>query len=287
MPVGSVVDSLRRQTRETLEAHGLFPRKRHGQHFLVSRTILQRILAEAELGPDCVAVEVGSGTGLLTEMLVDSGAAVLAVELDAGLARLLAERLGHRPNLRIWTADALRFDFVSALAPHRGQGPIRVVANIPYAITTPLLFRLLAAEGLFDRFCLTVQREVAERLAARPGTKAYGALTLACQYRAATRTILRIPPQAFYPAPAVESALVRMDCRAAPPVAVRSEAQLFRVIRAAFGQRRKTLRNALRHAGWTAGSVEGALDAAGVAGERRGETLSLDEFACLSEALPE
>jgi len=285
-PVEAAPDSLRRRTRDVLVSHGLHPRKRHGQHFLVNRRVLERILAEAELTPDCTAVEIGPGTGLLTEVLVDSGATVLAIEVDRGLARLLAETMGDRPNLRIWTADALRFDYAAALAPYRGRGPIRVVANIPYSITTPLLFRLLDEKGLFDRLCLTVQREVADRLAARPGTKSYGALTLACQYRTVVRSLFSIPPQAFYPAPAVDSALVRLECRAIPPVSVRSEARLFQVIRAAFGQRRKTLRNALRQAGWPLEAVEGALAEAGVAGERRGETLDLGEFARVSEALP-
>jgi len=279
--------SLRHCTREVLRERGLAPRKRRGQNFLVSRGIRDRIVAEAELGPGCTVVEVGSGTGLLTEALLDTGATVLAVEVDRGLVRLLEEKLGGRPNLRLFLADALRFDFGAALLPYRGSGPIRVVANIPYYITTPLLFRLLKVAGLFDRICLTVQREVADRLTARPGTKAYGALTLACQYLTTARSVLRIPAAAFYPVPAVESALVRLDCRPAPAVAVTSEARLFGVVRAAFGQRRKTLRNALRHAGWPLPAIETALAAAGVMGERRGETLALEEFARLSEALPE
>ena len=286
MGEGPAGDSLHRRTREALQAQGLHPRKRLGQHFMISRTVRDRILREADLGPECTAVEIGPGTGLLTEALLATGAAVLAVELDRGLARLLEETLGSHPRLRIRVADALHFDFEAALAPDRGRGPVRVVANIPYQITSPLIFRLLETAGLFDRLCLTVQREVADRLSASPGTKAYGALTLACQYRATVRTVIRIPPGAFYPPPAVDSALVRMECRPAPAVAVGSEARLFRVIRAAFGQRRKTLRNALRHAGWPVDEVEGALGAAGVVGERRGETLSLEEFARVSEALP-
>jgi 16S rRNA (adenine1518-N6/adenine1519-N6)-dimethyltransferase len=285
--VGPAAESLRHRTREVLRERGLAPRKRHGQNFLVSREIRDRIVAEADLGPGCTVVEVGPGTGLLTEALLATGATVLAVEVDQGLVRLLEDSLGGRPNFRLFREDALRFDFEAALAPYRGGGPIRVVANIPYHITTPLLFRLLAAAGLFDRICLTVQREVADRLAARPGTKAYGALTLACQYLTVARAVLRIPAGAFYPVPAVESALVRLDCRPAPAVTVASEARLFEAIRAAFGQRRKTLRNTLRHAGWPAAAVETALTAAGVTGDRRGETLCLDEFARLSDALPE
>jgi 16S rRNA (adenine1518-N6/adenine1519-N6)-dimethyltransferase len=279
-------ESLLRRTRALLRTHGLHPRKRHGQHFMVSRSVLARILAEAELEPGATAVEIGPGTGLLTEALLATGASVLAVEVDRGLVQLLEATLGGHPRFRIYAADALRFDFAAAVAACRAEGPVRVVANIPYQITSPLIFRLLGAEGVFDRLCLTVQREVADRLVASPGTKAYGALTLACQYRAVTRTVLRIPPAAFYPAPAVDSALVRMELLPAPAVEVGDEARLFQTIRAAFGQRRKTLRNALRHAGWSPAEVEEALAAAGVAGARRGETLSLPEFARISEALP-
>jgi 16S rRNA (adenine1518-N6/adenine1519-N6)-dimethyltransferase len=256
-----------------------------GQHFMVSRDVRERILQEADLGPGCTALEIGPGTGVLTEALLATGAAVIAVEVDAGLAHLLEDALGGRPNLRVWVADALRVDFPSALAPYLGQGPVRVVANIPYCITTPLILRLLEAGPLFDRLCLTLQWEVANRLTASPGTKAYGALTLACEYRASARIILRIPPEAFFPEPAVDSALVRLDCRSAPAVAVRSEAQFFRVIRATFGQRRKTVKNALRHAGWAVEAVESALAAAGIAESRRGETLTLAEFAGVAAAL--
>jgi 16S rRNA (adenine1518-N6/adenine1519-N6)-dimethyltransferase len=258
-----------------------------GQHFMVSRAVRERILQEADLGPGCTAVEIGPGTGVLTEALLATGAAFIAVELDAGLARYLEGTLGGNPNLRVWAADALRFDFPSALAPYVGRGPVRVVANIPYGITTPLLFRLLEAGPLFDRLCLTVQWEVARRLSASPGTKAYGALTLACEYRASARIVLRVPPDAFFPAPAVDSALVRLDCRPIPAAAVGSEAQLFRVIRAAFGQRRKTIKNALRHAGWPEQAVSAALAAAGIAAGRRGETLTLSEFAAVAAAMPD
>lgn len=286
MGEGSPGASLFRRTQEALRGHGLHPRKRLGQHFLVSRAVRDRILQEAELGPGCTAVEIGPGTGVLTEALLASGAAVIAVEVDAGLARYLDETLGGHPNLRVWAADALRVDFPSALAPYAGRGPLRVVANIPYGITTPLILRLLEAGPLFDRLCLTVQWEVACRLVAAPGTKAYGALTLACAYRASTRIVLRIPPGAFFPEPAVDSALVRLDSLPVPAVAVDSEAQLFRVIRAAFGQRRKTVKNALRNAGWPDDAVRAALAAARIAEGRRGETLTLAEFAAVAAALP-
>jgi 16S rRNA (adenine1518-N6/adenine1519-N6)-dimethyltransferase len=161
-----------------------------------------------------------------------------------------------------------------------------VVANIPYYITTPLILRLVNRRDLFDALLLTVQREVAERLTAIPGGKTYGSLTLACQYWAGVRSVFAVPRTAFHPVPEVESALVRFDLLDAPRVQVADPRQLFAVIRGAFAVRRKTLRNALCRAGWTAQAVDAALAHVGVAPMRRGETLALEEFARLSDALP-
>jgi 16S rRNA (adenine1518-N6/adenine1519-N6)-dimethyltransferase len=245
------------------------------------------IVAAAGVGPGDTVVEIGPGTGALTEALLRCGARVFAVELDRELAAALPGALGEPPALTIWVADALQFDFGTHLCSHPACGRIRVVANIPYYITTPLILRLLGWRALFSTLHLTVQREVAERIGAQPGSKAYGALTLACQYRAETRAVLPIPRSAFHPIPEVDSTLVRFDLLDTPRVSVRSPARLFRVIRAAFGQRRKTLRNALHGGGWSIPDLEAALDACGITGQRRGETLTLEEFSQLSEALPE
>lgn len=278
--------SLLSQTQALLRAHGLRPRRRRGQNFLVDPGVRDRIVAAAGLSAESLVVEIGPGTGILTEAMLRTGASVLAVELDRDLARLLSERLAGNPRLAIQTADALEFDFAQALRDDPRRGRVRVVANIPYYISTPLILRLVRQRDLFEALFLTVQREVAERLTAAPGAKSYGALTLACQYRASVRTVSAIPRTAFHPVPEVDSALVRFDLRDAPAVRVATPTQLFAVIRAAFGVRRKTLRNALCRAGWPAREVEAALDRVGVAALRRGETLTLDEFARLSDALP-
>jgi 16S rRNA (adenine1518-N6/adenine1519-N6)-dimethyltransferase len=281
------VTRLGSRTRAILAGRGLRPRKARGQHFLVDARVRDAIVAAAGVGPGDTVVEIGPGTGTLTEALLRCGSSVCAVELDRELAEALPEALGHPPALTVWVADALRFDFAAHFRDHPARGRIRVVANIPYYITTPLILRLLRCRTLFSTLHLTVQREVADRIGAGPGSKAYGALTLACQYWATARPVLAIPRSAFHPVPEVDSSLVRFELRAAPPVSVSNPARLFRVIRAAFGQRRKTLRNALLGGGWAMTALEAALGGCGIAGQRRGETLTLEEFARLSEALPE
>jgi 16S rRNA (adenine1518-N6/adenine1519-N6)-dimethyltransferase len=248
--------------------------------------VRDRIVTAAGLGPGSLVVEIGPGTGVLSEAMLRAGASVLAVELDRGLAQALSDRLGGNPRFTIRSADALEYDFAAALGDDPRRGRARVVANIPYYITTPLILRLIRHRELFDALFLTVQREVAERLTAAPGRKTYGSLTLACRYWAVIRSVFAIPRTAFHPIPEVDSALVRFDLLDAPRVSVADPDRLFAVIRAAFGVRRKTLRNALCRAGWPARSVENALDSVGVGAMRRGETLTLEEFARLSDALP-
>ena len=285
-PPNSLPESLLTQTRAVLHAHGLRPRRRRGQNFLVDPRVRDRIVAAAGIGAGSLVVEIGPGTGILSEAVLEAGADLLAVELDRDLAGALSERLGGHPGLVVHVADALTFDFAEALRDEPRRGRIRLVANIPYYITTPLIFRLLGYRLLFDAAFLTVQREVADRLVAPPGGKTYGALTLACRYRADVRRLFAIPRTAFYPVPEVDSALVRLDLLEAPRVAVASSTRLFTVIRAAFGARRKTVRNALCRGGWSPETVGAALVAAGIDGQRRGETLTLTEFAQVSDALP-
>lgn len=282
----SAPGSLLSQTRALLDAHGLRPRRQRGQHFLVDPRVRDRIVAAAGVSAGSLVVEIGPGTGILTDAMLRAGASVLAVELDRDLARLLSDRWTGNPRFAIQSADALEFDFAQALRDDPRRGRARVVANIPYYITTPLILRLVRHRELFEALFLTVQREVAERLSAAPGGKTYGSLTLACQYRASVRSVVAIPRFAFHPVPEVDSTLVRFDLLDAPRVQVAEPPQLFAIIRAAFGVRRKTLRNALCRAGWPARDVEAALDRVGIARMRRGETLTLEEFARLSDALP-
>lgn len=282
----SVRTSLLARTQATLRAHGLRPRRERGQNFLVDPEMRDRIVAAAGLYPGSLAVEIGPGTGVLTEAMLGAGASVLAVEFDRDLAQAVSERLGTNPHFTLREADALEFDFAQALRDDPRRGRARVVANIPYSITTPLVLRLVTHRDVFEALFLTVQREVAERLTAAPGRKTYGSLTLACQYRAAVRSLFSVPRTAFHPVPEVESALVRFDLLDVPRVQVADPRHLFAVIRAAFAVRRKTLRNALCRAGWSAQAVDTGLARVGMDPMRRGETLALEEFARLSDALP-
>ena len=257
------------------------PKKRFGQHFLASPTILTGILRLAELAPDDVVVEIGAGTGTLTEALAGRVGRLLALELDRDLIAPLRQRFADRPEVEIVHTDALSFDFDQLPAP------IKVVANLPYGTAVAILTRLLRQRSRLRCAVIMLQREVAERLCARPGTKAYGSLTLVTQWYASVDKGFHVPPSAFSPPPKVTSTVVRIIPRATPPVAVRDEACLFRTIHAAFAQRRKTLTNALRHAfhPLEPAALRHALESSGIAPSRRGETLTLGEFARLSDAL--
>ena len=271
-------------TVQALRAYGIRPRRGLGQHFLVSRITLHRILDAAALTPHDGILEIGAGIGTLTAALAPRVDAVLALELDRTLLPALRRSVEPFANVRIETGDVMRLDLAALVAPL--PSPRKVVSNLPYNIASPLIVTLLEARLGLTRLVVTVQREVAHRLAALPGTKEYGALSVAVQYRAAARVVARVPPGAFFPPPDVESAVVLLEPRAAPPVEVRDDEAFFRVVRAAFAQRRKTLRNTLA-AGLALPPdvVETACRTAGLDPGRRGETLDLAAFAALTRAL--
>ncbi|HSF33920.1 MAG TPA: 16S rRNA (adenine(1518)-N(6)/adenine(1519)-N(6))-dimethyltransferase RsmA [Candidatus Tectomicrobia bacterium] len=257
------------------------PKKRFGQHFLVSPTILSGILRLAELTPDDVIVEIGAGTGTLTEALAGKAGRVMALELDRDLVHPLRQRFADRPHVEIIHADALTFDFDALPAP------IKVVANLPYSTAVPILTRVLKQRSRVHSAVVMLQREVAQRLYAKPGTKAYGSLTLLSQWYATVERGFDVPPAAFSPPPKVVSTVVRIIPRSTPPVVVQDKAWLFRIVHAAFAQRRKTITNALRHAFQSVepSILRQTLEHSGIVPTRRGETLSLEEFARLSDAL--
>ncbi len=274
-----------------LKRHNLHPRKRFGQNFLVDGNTLAKIVAAGVLEPGGTALEIGAGLGVLTAALADAVTGtgrVVTVEVDTDLLPALAETVGEKPQVQVVTADAMALDWPLFLDEHflSGVKPA-VVANIPYNITSPLLTTLLEQHGRFSRVVLLVQKEVAARMGAKAGTPEYGSLSVFVQYHAEVETVGIVPRRVFFPPPDVDSAVVRLTPFDNPPVDVPSEAQLFAIVRAAFGQRRKALLNALSgdpSLGWDREQAAAALAAAGINGGRRGETLTLSEFALLARS---
>lgn len=271
-------------TIHALRAFGIRPRKRWGQHFLVSRRALDQILAASDLTGQDTVLEIGAGLGTLTAALARCAGRVVAVEIDRALRPALQAAVGSCPNVQTVIGDVQTLDIAALLGS--GAGPRKVVANLPYNVASALIVALLEPSLRLQRMVVTVQREVADRLAAPPGTKDYGVLTVAAQFRAETTLVTTLPASAFMPPPDVESAVVRLDRREHPVCAVRDEGMFFRVVRAAFSQRRKTVRNALA-GGYpmSTSDAEAACLQAGIAPGRRGETMGLVEFAALADAV--
>ena len=271
--------------RRLLDERGLRPRKSLGQNFLVDGNIVERIARAVDPHPGEWIIEIGPGLGALTQALALRGARLIAVEKDGNLAGLLAELFAEFPDVRIVHADALEVD-LGSLLPEPDSETVKIAGNLPYYITSPLLMALLDAPLRIERLVVMVQKEVADRLRAKPGTKAYGALTVAVARRATIESAGRVPPTVFYPAPAVESETLVLKMRGRPLDA--GDPAVFReLVKAAFGMRRKTLRNALKSLDLPPGELEKALAKAGIDPGRRGETLSVEEFSGLSRALSE
>ena len=272
-------------------------RKSLGQNFLSDSRVAHRIVdAVSPSGAD-VIIEIGPGTGALTRMLTKGTGLVVAVEVDTRLAGLLRREI-KAENLWIVTADALSLNWIELIdqaksslpaAADRGDSHrVRVVANLPYYISTPIIERLLSqGKRLFD-MTLMLQKEVADRITTGPGGKDYGYLSVLVQYHSIATKLFEVPPSAFTPAPKVQSAVIKLKVRAQPAVAVAEEARFFKLVQASFAQRRKTILNNLKAAAWSSEftrGVESALEAASVAPQRRAETLSLEEFAALCQSL--
>ncbi|HEY8552395.1 MAG TPA: 16S rRNA (adenine(1518)-N(6)/adenine(1519)-N(6))-dimethyltransferase RsmA [Thermaerobacter sp.] len=284
--------------RRWLERYGVRPSRRLGQNFLVDEGWAERIVAAAEPGPEDLVLEVGPGLGALTERLVRRAGRVVAVEVDRRLADALRHRLGPLANLELVVADVLHVDLADLTAAAtdgaaggdpRGAGPwtrVKLVSNLPYAITSPFLVRWLTAPVRWERAVLTLQAEVVERLVASPGTAAYGALTVFVAYHARVERLGTVPAGAFWPRPEVDSAVVRLWPHRRPPVTVADPAALFALVRAAFGRRRKRLANALAaHPAVGRQEAEAACRAAGIDPGARPEDVDLEGFARLANHL--
>ncbi len=269
------MDSLRRQIK-TLQIR---PKKRLGQHFVIDARVLQRIADGADLLPDDIVVEIGAGNGGLTAALVQRAAKVYALEIDSSLVSILQTHFGDNERVEVVHTDALQFDYAGL---HRRWGRrLKIVANLPYEISTPILFRFLEERECFSLLVLMLQKEVARRLVASPGSKEYGPLSLWTRLYTETRLLFSVSPQAFHPEPKVASAVVRFEFLSQPRIAVDDPENLRKVVRSAFAYRRKMLGNALRLGEFSRFPVERiqeALQRAGIDPKVRGERLSLEEF---------
>jgi len=268
-----------KKLRSLLQKEGLHPSKKRGQNFLIDGNIRDRILDAAEIKTGDIIVEIGPGLGALTEGLLNRGAEVWAVEKDSGLHRVLKKRITSCDLNLLWD-DALKVNWKEWLP---GNGPFKLVANLPYNITSPLLLKLLENRHLFSQMIIMVQKEVGERFTAAPGSKDYGALTLKINYYARTQELFTVSPGSFYPRPDVTSLVLQITPRANPAVSVKDEKKLFQLIEAGFAQRRKTFFNNLRNRGWKPEKIRQALDVCSLPEKIRGEELKLKDFACMAD----
>ena len=275
-------------TIAVLQKYNFHFQKKFGQNFLIDPHVLERIVEASGINGDDFVLEIGPGIGTMTQYLCEHARQVMAVEIDKNLLPVLKDTLAEYDNVEVVNSDILKMDLALVAHSHNNGNPIKVVANLPYYITTPIIMELFESRVPLERVSVMVQKEVAERMQAEPGTKEYGALSLAVQYYADVQIAANVPPNCFMPRPTVGSAVVCLNCHAEPPVRVQDERFLFRVIRAAFNQRRKTLQNGLGNdAGLPVSKAQAAqaLKQMGLREDIRGEKLTLEQFAQLSDIL--
>lgn len=262
--------------------------KRYGQNFLIDRNVLDRIISAADITKEDCVLEIGPGIGTLTQYLAESAREVVAVEIDKSLIPILDETLSAYDNVTVINDDILKVDINRIVQERNGGKPIKVVANLPYYITTPIIMELFERHIPLSSITIMVQKEVAERIQVGPGTKDYGALSLAVQYYAKPEIVANVPPNCFIPRPNVGSAVIRLNRYEKPPVEVEDEGKMFAFIRASFNQRRKTLANGLSNApqlNLSREQITAALEQMGLSATIRGESLTLEQFAQLSNLL--
>lgn len=273
-------------TRAVLEKYGFSMQKKYGQNFLIDAGILQKIVSAAELSSDDYVIEIGPGIGTLTQYLCEASGKVAAVEIDRKLIPILEDTLAGYENVEIINDDILKVD-IKALSEKNNEGrPVKIVANLPYYITTPIIMSLFESHVPFRSITVMVQKEVADRICSGPGSKEYGSLSLAVQYYAEPVVAVQVPPSSFMPQPKIGSTVLSLKAYGEPPVKVRNEALMFSIIRGSFNQRRKTLVNGLKNFAGLDFSKEEILEAIHQLGKKdtvRGEELSLEEFARLSD----
>lgn len=277
-------------TIEVLQKYNFNFQKKFGQNFLIDEHVLDKIIRAAEITKDNYVLEIGPGIGTMTQYLACAAREVTAVEIDRALIPILEDTLKEYDNVSIINEDILKVDIAALAKEKNGGRPIKVVANLPYYITTPIIMGLFESHVPLESITVMVQKEVADRMQVGPGTKDYGALSLAVQYYAEPYIVANVPPNCFMPRPAVGSAVIRLTRHQKPPVEVMDEKLMFRLIRASFNQRRKTLANGLKNSGELNLSKEvitAAIEKLGKGSSVRGEALDLEEFARLTNIIKE
>lgn len=275
-----------RNTIEVLQRHNFIFQKKYGQNFLVDPNVLERVIDAAGVTEEDCVLEIGPGIGTMTQLLAERAGKVIAVEIDRNLIPILEETLSPYSNVTLINEDILKLDIRELVQGQQGR-PVKVVANLPYYITTPIVMGLLEGGAPLKSITVMVQKEVADRMQAGPGTKEYGALSLAVQYYAEPEVVANVPPNCFIPRPSVGSAVIRLTKHKTPPVRCH-EKKMFAIIRASFNQRRKTLANSLGNAaglGVSRDRVVEALEEMGLPAMVRGEALTLEQFAALGNLL--
>lgn len=273
-------------TLAVINKHEFAFQKKFGQNFLIDEGIVNKIVREAGVTKDDFVLEIGPGIGTMTQLLCEQAGGVAAVEIDANLIPILKETLAEYDNVTIINEDILKVDIKKLAEEKNGGKPIKVVANLPYYITTPIIMGLFESNVPIDSITVMVQKEVADRMQVGPGTKDYGALSLAVQYYSKPQVVINVPPECFIPRPNVGSAVIRLTRYKEPPVKVRDEKLMFKLIRASFNQRRKTLANGLNNSpeiNFSKEEITAAIESLHKGPSIRGEALTLSEFAALSD----
>lgn len=275
-------------TIAVLQKYNFTFQKKYGQNFLIDSHVLEKIMDAAEIGKDDCVVEIGPGIGTMTQYLAERAGEVVAVEIDKNLIPILTETLADYKNVSIINEDILKVDLNRIVEEKNGGRPVKIVANLPYYITTPIIMGLFENHVPVKSITVMVQKEVADRMQVGPGTKDYGALSLAVQYYAKPEIVAIVPPNCFIPRPNVASVVIRLTCHEKKPVEVKNEKGMFALIRASFNQRRKTLANSLSNAqnlSLTREQVTEALESMQLSPTIRGEALTLEQFAALADIL--
>ena len=275
-------------TIAVLQKHNFHIQKKYGQNFLIDTHVLEKIISSSGVTKEDFVLEIGPGIGTMTQYLCEAAREVVAVEIDRKLIPVLAETLADYKNVTVLNEDILKVDIARLAAEHNNGRPVKVVANLPYYITTPIIMGLFEEHVPIESITVMVQKEVADRMQTGPGNKDYGALSLAVQYYASPYIVANVPPNCFIPRPKVGSAVIRLTCHEHPPVDVADERLLFDIIRASFNQRRKTLANGLKNSDrldFPKEIIMEAIERLGKGASVRGESLTLEEFAKLSNYL--